>query len=125
MNQTPDKSANRSVWLPMAASVALGLCLFAGHGFRISSSVVDFHTANSERHFANPSSSESGVASIEKPIRTQSKTPRRQVQFGALPPSRAVDSLGVRGERSLTEVRFQALTTHALANDRAPPALTA
>ena len=109
----------------MAASLALGLCLFAGQGFRISSAVVDFLAANSERHFANSCPSRSGVASLEKQIRTQSKTPRRQVQFGALAPNSALDMAAVCGERSLAEARYQALTTRSLPNDRAPPPLTA
>lgn len=125
MDQSPDKSAYPSVWMHTAASLALGLCLFAGQGLRISRSVVDFLAANSERHFANSSPSECAVASHEKQIRTHGKTARRLVQFGALPPNNGLDIPAVCGERSLAEVRWQTLTTRLLTNDRAPPTLTA
>jgi len=125
MDHAPDKYANRSVWVTVASSLALGLCVFAGQGFRASGSVVDFLAANSVRHFANSSPNESAVASIEKQTRTQSKTTRRQLQFGALPPNSALILPGACDERLLAEARCQSLTARSLPNDRAPPLPTA
>jgi hypothetical protein len=124
MDHSPHKSANRSVWMPVAASLAIGLCLLVGQGFPKSSSAASFLAANFERRFANSSPSQSAVASLEKQIRTQSKTPRRQLVFGVLPPNGALDMPVVCGERSLAESLCQASMTRALPNDRAPPPLT-
>src|SRR5438552_17474598 len=104
MNHSPDKLAQRSVCLPLLASVALGLCLFVGQGFRISSS-VDFLPETSGSHLANSSAIESAVISLESQVQIQSKAPRRQPSFGALPPASALDLSAVCSERSSPEAR--------------------
>jgi hypothetical protein len=121
MNHSPDKLAQRSVCLPVLASVALGLSLFVANGFRISSSVVDFLPETAKSQLANSSPIESAVISLERQVRIQSKAPRRQPSFGALPPGSALDLSAVCIERSSGEARCQALTTRSQPNDRAPP----
>src|SRR5258705_9900874 len=121
MNHSPDKLAQRSVCLPLLASVAVGLCLFVGQGFRISSSVVDFLPETSKSQLANSSPIESAVISLERQVQIQSKAQRRQPSFGALPPGSALDLSTVCSERSSVEARCQALTTRSQPNDRAPP----
>lgn len=125
MDQSPDKSAKRSMWIITAASMMVVLALAAGLGFRIDSAFDDFIAANSDRHFANSSQREYAVVSLEKQSRIRSKAPRRQVQFGALPPKSTPDMPAVAGERLAAKARSQTLTTRSLPNDRAPPALTA
>jgi len=109
MKRSPDKSARRFVCLPLLASVALGLCLFVGQGFRISSSVVDFLSETSKSQLANSSPIESAVISLERQVQIQSKAPRRGPSFGALPPASALDLSAVCSERSSVEARCQAL----------------
>ena len=121
MNHSPDKLAQRFVCLPLLASVAVGLCLLAGQGSRISSSVVDFLPETSKSQLANSSPIESAVISLERQVQIQSKAQRRQPSFGALPPGSALDLSAVCSERSSVEARCQALTTRSQPNDRAPP----
>lgn len=124
MDQSPDNSAKGSPWIFKAPSLVLVLCLLVGQGLRISGAVDDFLAANSDSYFANSHQRESAVVALEKQNRIRSKAPRRDVQFGALPPSRAPEVSTVCCELSHARGRWQTQTTHSQPNDRGPPALT-
>jgi hypothetical protein len=123
MEQLKVKSKIRRVWLSMAASLAVGLCLFAGHGIRISTPPTDPLSARSEHYFANPSPGEPAVTSPEKQTRVQSKTSRRLVHFGALPPTNSADAPAISDERARAESLWHHSTARSLPRDRAPPVL--
>lgn len=121
MNRSLYKLAKRLVCLPLSASVAIGLCLFAGQGLRVLGSGVDFLAANSSYQIATSSPIEAGVTSLEKQVRPHSKPPRRTASFGALPPCRALELPAVFRGRSISEARCETLISRSLPNDRAPP----
>jgi hypothetical protein len=121
MKQLQVKSKIRRARLSMAAGLAVGLCLFAGHGVGISTPPTNPLFASSEHYFANPYPGEPAVTSPEKQTRIQSKTSRRLVHFGAIPPPNSADAPAMSDERARAESLWHPSTARSLPRDRAPP----
>ena len=118
------KTTNPPGRITTTVNLALMLCLLAGQGFRISSSVDYSIAASTADGFATSSHREFALAPPSKQSRIRCKAPRRLVQFGVLPLIGVTDEPSVCGDGSFADVRCQSPMTQSLPNDRAPPALT-
>src|SRR5690349_21177748 len=124
MKALPQKRRDRVTCAPGIASLtslALGICLLFGPGFRASNLTLRLYSEISANYFESSYQPDSAITRLERQGPASEKAPRRQVSFGVLPSAVELAPADGAGVRTVAEVRCDRLITASHQNDRAPP----
>lgn len=107
--------------LPLLAGVVLAVCFLSGQGVRASNFAGESIPSSRAGLLTGSFPTDDGIVSHQNQSQVQSKAPRRQLSFGALPSVVLSLFAAVGGERTSCVEPRALLTTLARPNDRAPP----
>ena len=105
-------------------SAVLATCLLIGQGFREPNFASEPFERSIENYIASSAPIDTAFTSGERQIRVQNKAPRRQVSFGAAPPSSMLEMPASCCRGAVVESPCPSSAIPARPNDRAPPMLT-